>query len=234
MVAKGQDVLQVCLYHASNIGDGLEAGTNCPAVPSSPMLACFALVSATPQIAESFFDGPSSACLQIQPPQTSKPFCILFRKILVRIEPKIPGAFERVVTFRLQNSMLGFANRIDGLDHVLHHVEAVEDDLARGIWDMLQSRGDVRFPHVHGHGLNARQLLGGECLIIGIQTASFAVKRDKFDRSAIQVADQGHITMPLRDRFLVHSQLRYDSTPFGLQTSLLNNSVEIGLYEIGI
>ena len=57
------------------------------------------------------------------------------------------------------------ANLVYHLAHMLHDVEAVVDDLVCRIWYVLNCSLEVRFPHVHDHGLDALDLLRRELLV---------------------------------------------------------------------
>ena len=78
---------------------------------------------------------------------------------------------------------------------MLHDVEAVVDDLVCRIGDVLNCSLEVRFPQVHGHGLDALELLRRELLAIILEAFGLAILSHKFHRSAEQVADHGHVVM---------------------------------------
>lgn len=82
------------------------------------------------------------------------------------------------------------------LTHMLHDVEAVVDDLVCRIGHALNCGLEVRFPHVHGHGLDAIELLCRELLVIIFEALGLAIQRHKSHRSAEQVAGHGHVTLP--------------------------------------
>ncbi len=71
-------------------------------------------------------------------------------------------------------------------------------------------------PHVHGDGLDPRQLLFGQGQIEGIQTGLLAVVGDGFDRRPIEVEDQRDVAVPLGGRLLVHAEPGHDAARLGL------------------
>lgn len=69
------------------------------------------------------------------------------------------------------------ANIVYRLAHMLHDVEAVVDDLVCRIGYVLNCSLEVRFPHVHGHGLDALELLRRELLVIILEAFGLAILR---------------------------------------------------------
>src|SRR5208283_3064624 len=107
-----------------------------------------------PEAPEHLFDRPSPRSLQVEFFDLLEAPGVLGRHILHPVEPELPSALERIVTLGLQTPMLAFAHLIDRFVHILHQVERIMHDLARGARQVRQRRAHIRLPHVHGHRLD--------------------------------------------------------------------------------
>ena len=99
-------------------------------------------------------------------------------------------------------------NLVYRLAHMLHDVEAVIDDLVCRIGYVLNCSLEVRFPHVHGHGLDALELLRRELLVIILQAFGLAILSHKFHSSAEQVPDYGHVVMTFAKGLFIDARYR--------------------------
>ena len=74
-------------------------------------------------------------------------------------------------------------------------MKPVEDDLVVGVDEMSSHRVGVGLPHVHGHRLDARQLLIGETLEIAVQAGRAALVGDVLDRVLVEVTHHGDVVL---------------------------------------
>lgn len=78
-----------------------------------------------------------------------------------------------------QQPILTAAHVVHGFGHVLHDVEAIEDDLGEGQWESFLSCFDGGLPHIHRDCLDARQLLRRARLVECGRTRLLPDLRDK-------------------------------------------------------
>jgi hypothetical protein len=83
---------------------------------------------------------------------------------------------------------------------VLHHVEAVEDDLGGGQRNGFKGELDAGLPLVHRNCLDAGELLRRVGSVKSRQTRFFAAPCDEPDGSAVNVVDDCQITMAFKER----------------------------------
>ena len=99
MIEVGEDVRQMFFDHACDVDDGFQAGVCRPEVPLFPVAQSPSSALVFPQVAQTFFDGPGPAGLQVHALQAGEAFLMLFGEILRREEPEVFGSLERVVVF---------------------------------------------------------------------------------------------------------------------------------------
>ena len=203
MVTVRDHVVELSCQHPRDGLDRLQPAANGPCVPAieeSPRPAFGLVGSEVPQI---LFDGPGPGRLQVGPAKLTQFRTPLWRHVLFGGDPEVPRPLEAIVSVLKEQAVLAPPHDVDGLGHVLHDVEAIEDDLGSGKRDGFEGGLDVGFPHVHGHGLDGLDLSWRPHLEISSQTGFFSVIRDIFDRAAIDIADDGHSPMPLAECLLI-------------------------------
>ena len=76
------------------------------------------------------------AVLRLSALRTAKALLCLVGQILLGVEPDVLRSGQCVDALGAQLFVLALAHGVDGLSHVFHDVEAVEDDLVLGIVEM--------------------------------------------------------------------------------------------------
>ena len=126
------DVGPVLLEHAHDLLDRFQSGGHGIAAPLLEVRHGVGLVLALPERAEQFLGFPSAGCLRHRLPQGFEAAGPLPGHVLQAIEPQLAGPFQRRIASRLHVDALATSNLIDGLIHMLGHMEVVEDDLVLG------------------------------------------------------------------------------------------------------
>ena len=140
---------------------------------------------------------------------------MLVGQVLLGIEPEVLGTGQGVDPLGPQFAVLALAHGVDGLAHVFHDVESVEDDLVLCIVQVFLDRVDVGLPHIHGHRRDGVALGAAKGIEVAVETGLFAVVGDVLDGAADDVIDQGEVGVTLAGRFLVHPDQGRDSVLFG-------------------
>ena len=125
-----------------------------PEIPAFEIVAHRRLVPVIPQMPKVLLDRPSSADLQILSPEGGKLLLPPRRHVLLTPQPQILGALQRRLTGIRKLAVLAFADLVDRIQYVAHHMKAVKDNFLLCIRHMLLSGRNERIPHVHGHRLN--------------------------------------------------------------------------------
>ena len=118
-------------------------------------------------------------------------------------DPKVLRALETVDVLGEQQPILVAPHDIRVCGHVLHDVEAVEDDLGGGQRNGFESGINVGLPHIHRDCLDPCELLRGAGLVECSQTRLFPAFRNELDGPAVHVVDDGQIPMTFAERLLI-------------------------------
>ncbi len=163
-----------------------------------------------PETAQRLFDGPRPADLEFLTPQRGELLAPSLRHVFPAVQPQVLAALERLVARRHQLSVLVLAYRVHRLADVPHDMEAVEDDLLGRLGHLRPRRLDVGLPHVHGHRLDAVELLLRQPRVVAVETLLLAIFGDVLHRALVQVADQRQVAMALGRRLLVDADPAHD------------------------
>jgi len=206
----GQDVWEVPvnqLRHRRHRGQPAVSG---PPEPAGEEGQGSATIGVVPELAEALLEGPRSRDLEVAVLQALEDRALGITHRLGSHEPEVLRPREARVVRLLQCPVLGLAHLVHrGMD-VLFDVELIEDDLRGGVVHMRQRRLDVRFPHIHGDGLQPLALGGRQRGPEPVQALLLAAFGEIEDAAPVQIRDDGEVAMPLGDRFLVHAEMRDD------------------------
>ena len=130
--------MQVFMDHPSRLYHRLQTRMGCPKVPLLKVRIGPSPSSITPEVSKTLLNGPGSGCLQLHLLENRKPLLMLLGKVFLRIQPKIFGSTQRVITSLLQGSMLFLTHLVHRLAHMSHQVVAIK-------YDFISSEGRCAF-----------------------------------------------------------------------------------------
>lgn len=160
-----------------------------------------------PDVIQALLHGPGLGHLEVRRLQGFKGWSVFVRQVRLPVEPVVFRALEPVVILHRKLAVLLLANPIHRLAHVLHDVEPVVDDLLRRTRHMLERGLEIGLPHVHGHGLDPRQLILGELEVVPIKALGLTPFGHIHHRTADQIANHGHLVVPLAECLLVNAKI---------------------------
>lgn len=166
-----------------------------------------AQVTVLPELPEALLEASSPGDLQVPGLQSAEGGPLLGSHLLRLREPEELRPGQPAIVGLLQGSVVGLPDPVHGPVDVLGDMELVKDDLGRGVLQMRQGRLEVGLPDVHGDGLDALPLGGGEGLPEAVQALPLPVIGDVQDPARVQIRDHREVAMALGDGLLVHPEV---------------------------
>ena len=91
-------------------------------------------------------DSPRTGSLEIAPPEEAKLSSSFGMIILLGSDPQALRALKTIIILADQQLILAAAHNVHGFGHMLHDVEAVEDDFGGGLRNGFESGVGCRAP----------------------------------------------------------------------------------------
>jgi len=206
MLHESEHAVEMTLERRRDVLDGLEPRADCPGVPPLEEACDGRLLAVRPERSQRFLDRPGPTDFQIQRLERGERLGVVLRASFVAEQPSCRSAASRRPPQEL--TMLLLADGIDRLRHLAHDVKAVEHDLLVAVRQAVTRRPDIRLPHVHRDRLQRRFLLSGQLLVVRGEAGGFAFFGHKFNRRALQVADDRVLPVALAKGLLVDADVR--------------------------